>query len=105
VEVILENHLDGIIATNTTISRQGVSSLRASELGGLSGRPLRHRSTAKVRQISCLTQGRLPIIAAGGVMNAADVREKLDAGAILVQIYTALVYNGPGLIRQVLSSL
>lgn len=105
LEVILENQMDGVIATNTTISREGLRSSHGSEPGGLSGRPLRHPSTAIVRKITCLTKGRLPIIAVGGVMHAGDVREKLDAGAILVQIYTGLVYHGPGLVKNILTTL
>lgn len=105
LEVILDNQVDGVIATNTTISRESISSPHARELGGLSGRPLYQRSTAMVRQISCLSKGKLPIIAVGGVMNAAHVREKLDAGAILVQLYTGLVYHGPGLIKNIIASL
>jgi dihydroorotate dehydrogenase len=69
----------------------------------LSGEPLRQRSTQIVRQISRLTGGRLTIIGVGGVMSAAHVQEKLDAGASLVQIYTGLVYKGPGLVRQILT--
>lgn len=100
--VILDNHIDGVIATNTTISRENLSSPDANEPGGISGRPLRSRSTAMVRKIACLTGGKLPIIGVGGVMNAEDVREKLDAGAVLVQIYTGLVYQGPGLVKRIL---
>lgn len=101
--VILDNHMDGVIASNTTISRENVNSFHASEIGGLSGRPLRARSTAMVRKIYCLTNGSLPIVGVGGVMDAAHVKEKLDAGAVLVQIYTGLVYQGPGLVKRLLT--
>jgi dihydroorotate dehydrogenase len=95
----------GVIATNTTIARAGLRSIRAGELGGLSGRPLRERSTAVVDYIHRHTQGQLPIVAAGGVASARDVLEKLEAGACLVQIFTGLVYQGPGLARSILSDL
>jgi dihydroorotate dehydrogenase len=98
--------MDGIIATNTTVGREGVSDSRlASEAGGLSGISLRQRSTRMVAQIYQRTEGRLPIIGVGGVMSSRDAKEKLEAGASLVQVYTGLVYKGPGLIKEVLSGL
>ena len=103
LDAILSAGMDGVVATNTTTDRHGLWSPLASETGGLSGEPLRQRSTQIVRQISRLTGGRLPIIGVGGVMSAAHVQEKLDAGASLVQIYTGLVYKGPGLVRQILT--
>jgi dihydroorotate dehydrogenase len=93
--------MDGVIATNTTLSREGAHSSLAIEAGGLSGAPLEERSTQVVRQIYLRTAGKLPIVGVGGVMNANDARAKLDAGASLVQIYTGLVYAGPGLVRQI----
>lgn len=105
LQAILESGMDGVIAANTTIARQGVNSPLASESGGLSGAPLRQRSTEMIRQIHTWTGGRLPIVGVGGVMSAADAREKLDAGASLVQIYTGLVYAGPGLVRRILEGL
>ena len=101
LEVILSSGMDGVIATNTTLSREGASSSLAKEAGGLSGAPLNERSTQVVRQIYQRTAGKLPIVGVGGVMNADDARAKLDAGASLVQIYTGLVYAGPGLIKQI----
>jgi dihydroorotate dehydrogenase len=105
VGVILDAGLDGIVATNTTLSREGLRSPFAAEAGGLSGAPLHERSTSVVAQISRLSGGRLPIIAAGGVMDAASAREKLEAGATLVQVYTGLVYRGPGVVREILKEL
>jgi dihydroorotate dehydrogenase len=105
LDAILSSGMDGVVATNTTIDRHGLRSPLASETGGLSGEPLRQRSTSIVRQISRLTGGKLPIIGVGGVMSAAHVQEKLDAGASLVQIYTGLVYKGPGLVRDILTEL
>jgi len=98
----MERGMDGIVATNTTIERDGLLSANAVESGGLSGLPLRERSTAMVRQIWELTKGKLPIIGVGGVFNTDDMKEKLDAGASLVQVYTGLVYRGPGLARSIL---
>ena len=98
--------MDGVIATNTTISREGLTpSGIANEAGGLSGKPLRARSTQVIRQISQLTAQQLPIIGVGGISSAASVREKLDAGAVLVQVYTGLVYEGPGLVKRILEEL
>lgn len=92
--VIAEFGLDGIIATNTTLARPG-SFADVGQAGGLSGKPLRRRSTEIVNYISRATGGRLPIIAAGGVHDAESAGEKLDAGATLVQVYTAMIYEGP----------
>jgi dihydroorotate dehydrogenase len=92
--VIAEFGLDGIIATNTTLARPGSFS-DVGQAGGLSGAPLLRRSTQIVSYISRATEGRLPIIAAGGVTDEAGAAEKLDAGATLVQIYTGMIYEGP----------
>ena len=96
---------DGIIATNTTLARDGLSDARRGEAGGLSGRPLRRRSTELIAAIQHRTGGALPIIGVGGVATADDVRAKLDAGAAVVQLYSALVYGGPGLPGQILRGL
>lgn len=92
--VIAEYGLDGIIATNTTLARPG-SFASVNEAGGLSGGPLRQRSTAIVNFISRQTGGRLPIIGVGGITDVAGAAEKLDAGATLVQVYTGMIYRGP----------
>jgi dihydroorotate dehydrogenase len=106
VGTIMRAGMDGVIATNTTISREGLTpSSAANETGGLSGRPLRERSTQMVRQISRLSGGKLPIVGVGGISSATDVREKLDAGAVLVQVYTGLVYEGPSLVKRILQEL
>jgi dihydroorotate dehydrogenase len=105
VGAILEAEMDGIIATNTTLDRDGLRSRNRSETGGLSGRPLRERSTQVIHRIHALTQGNLPIVGVGGVFEARDVREKLEAGATLVQIYTGLVYRGPGIVCEILRGL
>jgi dihydroorotate dehydrogenase len=97
--------VDGIIATNTTLSREGLTGAARNETGGLSGRPLRRRSTEIIAYIHRQTGGRLPIIGVGGVATAADVREKLDAGAAVVQLYTSLIYGGPGLPGRILRAL
>ena len=91
---IAEFGLDGIIATNTTLERPG-SFARITQTGGLSGPPLRHRSTEIINYIARATGGRLPIIGVGGIKDAASAGEKLDAGATLVQIYTGMIFHGP----------
>jgi dihydroorotate dehydrogenase len=105
LEAIQRTGIDGVIATNTTISREGLRSPLASEPGGLSGAPLRQRSTDIVRKIAQRTQGKLPIVGVGGIASTADAREKLDAGAVLVQLYTGLIYEGPGLVKQIMKKL
>jgi dihydroorotate dehydrogenase len=100
--LLLSHEIDGVIATNTTLSRAGIETLpHANEAGGLSGAPLKHKATMVVRQLNAALKGRLPIIAAGGIMCAADAREKIEAGASLVQIYSGLVYRGPHLVREI----
>lgn len=101
--------LSGIVATNTTISRPASDNgdlVRIySETGGLSGRPLRERSTEVIRHLYTHSQGRLPIIGVGGVFNAQDAWEKITAGASLVQVYTGMVYEGPGIAREITQGL
>ncbi|MDQ5981240.1 MAG: dihydroorotate dehydrogenase [Verrucomicrobiota bacterium] len=92
--VIADLGLDGIIATNTTLARPGYFA-SVNEAGGLSGAPVRRRSTEIVNYISRSTGGRLPIIGVGGIMDEAAAAEKMDAGATLVQLYTGLIYRGP----------
>jgi dihydroorotate dehydrogenase len=103
---LLRHKLDGVIATNTTVSRAGVNGLaHAEEQGGLSGAPLREVSTTVIAKLARLLEGRVPIIGAGGVMSADDARAKLAAGASLVQIYTGFIYRGPQLISEILRAL
>ncbi len=104
--LLMKHRIDGVIATNTTLSRTGVETLPyAGETGGLSGAPLTRRATAVIRHLHAVLQGTMPIIAVGGVMCAADAKEKIDAGASLVQIYSGLIYRGPQLIREVAQAL
>jgi len=91
---IAEFGLDGIIATNTTLARPGFFAT-VEQAGGLSGKPLRKRSTEIINYIARSTGGKLPIIAVGGIHDAASAGEKLDAGATLVQIYTGMIFRGP----------
>jgi dihydroorotate dehydrogenase len=102
LQVATDVGLAGIIATNTTLTRPDLRSPHARESGGLSGAPLRTRSTAVIRSIQQRTGGTLPIIGVGGIFTAADVQEKLEAGATLVQAYTGFIYKGPGFVRQAL---
>ena len=94
LQVISDLKLDGIIATNTTLARPGALAA-VSEAGGLSGAPVRQRSTEIINYIARAMNGRLPIIGVGGIMNETAAGEKLDAGATLVQLYTGLIYRGP----------
>src|SRR5574341_1798768 len=101
LDAVIAHGLDGIIATNTTLSRDGLRTPApvCDEAGGLSGRPLRSRSTDIIRYIYRRTEGKLPIVGVGGVNSAAAALEKIRAGATLVQVYTGMVYEGPGLVR------
>ena len=105
LEVILRTGMDGVIATNTTLGRAGLRSARREEAGGLSGEPLRARSEAVLRQVVKRLDGRLPTVSAGGIMSPEDAKARLEAGAALVQIYTGLVYAGPGLVKDILQKL
>jgi len=105
VQVIEESGMDGIIASNTTTARPALRSPHRDQGGGLSGAPLSERALQVVRKVGELSGGRLPVIASGGILAAADARDALQAGASLVQLYTGLVYRGPGLVREILESL
>ena len=96
--------MDGVIAANTTLSREGLRTPLKDQAGGLSGAPVRDRSLEMVRRIVRSTGGSLPVIGVGGVMGGEDARRYLDAGAKLVQVYTGLVYAGPGLVKEIVSS-
>jgi dihydroorotate dehydrogenase len=102
VAAVEKFRLAGIVATNTTIDKTGLS---VQEEGGASGRPLTARSTEIIRTLHRLTGGRVPIIGVGGIFTAADAREKLAAGASLLQIYTGFVYEGPLIVRRICESL
>lgn len=96
---LMEHEMDGVIATNTTIGREGVEAFATSEeAGGLSGTPVFEKSTRVLRTLSQALGGKIPIIGVGGIMTAEDAVEKLRAGASLVQVYTGFIYHGPGLI-------
>ena len=99
--LLIKHHIDGVIATNTTMSREGVKNLpHGAEPGGMSGAPLRDRSTAVISQLAGELQGALPIIGVGGIMRGTDAAEKINAGAALVQIYSGLIYRGPALVTE-----
>lgn len=103
---LVESGMDAVIATNTTLDRSRVAGQpHAEEAGGLSGAPVRERSTEVVRGLANRLQGRLPIIGVGGIFSAEDAKEKLDAGAALVQVYSGLIYRGPGLIGDIVRGL
>jgi dihydroorotate dehydrogenase len=103
VEIVMETKIAGVIATNTTISREGLKSSNQlkNETGGLSGRPLTKRSTEVIRYLSTKSNKAFPIIGVGGIHSAADALEKLDAGASLIQLYTGFIYEGPALIKRI----
>ncbi|GAA5035091.1 dihydroorotate dehydrogenase (quinone) [Marivirga lumbricoides] len=105
VEIIMETKIAGVIATNTTISREGLetseSRLKAIGNGGLSGKPLAERSTEVIRYLHQKSNGAFPIIGVGGIMSPKDALDKLEAGASLVQLYTGFIYEGPGLIKKI----
>jgi dihydroorotate dehydrogenase len=105
VQVIGESGMDGIIASNTTTTRPALRSSHRDQSGGLSGAPLRERALHMIRKVCELSGGRLPVIASGGILSAADARAVLQAGASLVQLYTGLVYCGPGLVREIVERL
>jgi dihydroorotate dehydrogenase len=102
---ILDQGMDGVIATNTTLARDNLHSKHQGETGGLSGRPLTARSQAMLEKVVQRLDGRLPVISAGGIMSPEDARRRLDLGAALVQVYTGLVYTGPGLIKRIIRGL
>lgn len=105
LDIVQETRLDGVIATNTTIDRGGLTtdSKKVSDIGagGLSGQPLKDRATEVIRYLAQKTDGRLPIIGVGGIASPEDAVEKLQAGASLVQVYTGLIYSGPLLIKRI----
>ncbi len=104
--LLLAHAIDGVIATNTTVSREGVAGLpNCEETGGLSGAPLKSKATHVVAVLASEVGGTVPIIAAGGILSGEDALEKIEAGASLVQLYTGLIYRGPGLVDEVLKAL
>nr|WP_294815460.1 quinone-dependent dihydroorotate dehydrogenase [uncultured Sphingomonas sp.] len=106
IRTAIDNRVDALIVSNTTISRpEGLRSDFAGESGGLSGAPLRDLARAKLVEAREASGGELPLISAGGIDGADEAKRRLDAGAVLVQVYSALVYKGPGLIRDILSGM
>ncbi|MFK8256777.1 quinone-dependent dihydroorotate dehydrogenase [Erwinia sp. AnSW2-5] len=103
---LVRHNIDGVIATNTTLDRELVKGLKhAEEAGGLSGRPVQLRSTEIVRRLAQELQGRIPIIGVGGIDSLVSAREKITAGASLVQIYSGFIYKGPPLIKEIVTHL
>lgn len=105
IEIVDETKIAGVIATNTTISREGLQSVNKAEMGGLSGKPLTRRSTEVIRFLSEKSNKAFPIIGVGGIHTAEDALEKLEAGASLIQLYTGFIYEGPKLIKQINKAL
>ena len=106
IEIVRETGIAGVIATNTTINREGlISAENKNETGGLSGKPLTKRATEVIRYLKENSGNAFPIIGVGGIHTAQDAREKLDAGASLIQLYTGFVYEGPGLVKRICKSL
>ncbi|HVE48241.1 MAG TPA: quinone-dependent dihydroorotate dehydrogenase [Casimicrobiaceae bacterium] len=105
-KLVITKGIDGVIATNTTIARASVERMRhGDETGGLSGRPLKDRATEVVRRLARALDGAVPVIGVGGILSGADAKEKLDAGATLVQIYTGLIYRGPALVAECVDAM
>ena len=109
IELSLEIKLDGLVATNTTISRDGLnidqSQLASIGAGGLSGLPLKDKATEIVRYISTRSNGAIPIIASGGIFDGQNAKEKLDAGATLLQVWTGFIYEGPGIVKKICKAI
>ncbi|MBX2964469.1 MAG: quinone-dependent dihydroorotate dehydrogenase [Cyclobacteriaceae bacterium] len=109
IEILKETRMDGVIATNTTISREGLKSavdvVEQIGVGGLSGKPLRDQSNAVIKYLRAQLGSTYPIIGVGGIMSVEDALKKLKAGADLIQIYTGFVYEGPGFVKKILKSL
>jgi dihydroorotate dehydrogenase len=104
--LLMMHRIDAVIATNTTLVRDAVAGLpNADEAGGLSGAPVRAASTRVIRELARHLQGAVPIIGVGGILSGVDAREKIDAGAALVQLYTGLIYRGPGLVQECVRTL
>ena len=107
IDIVSDTKIDGVIATNTTIARNGLQSDSAicAEKGGLSGKPLSNRSTDVIRFLHTNSKGSFPIIGVGGIHTPQDAIDKLEAGASLLQIYTGFVYEGPGMVKRILKAL
>ncbi|NQZ21820.1 MAG: quinone-dependent dihydroorotate dehydrogenase [Colwellia sp.] len=105
-QCLIDNNIDGVIATNTTLSREGVEGLEhGDEQGGLSGAPVKDKSTEVIRLLAIALDNKLPIIGVGGIANGRDAQEKIAAGAKLVQVYTGFIYQGPELVKDIVDIL
>ena len=105
-EALLRHKIDGVIATNTTLDREVIHDMpHAAETGGLSGRPLQNKSTEIIRALHLYLKGQIPIIGVGGIDSAMAAREKILAGAELVQIYSGFIYNGPDLVKNIVNNI
>lgn len=103
---LIDNGIDGVIATNTTLSREGVEGLEfGDEQGGLSGQPVKDKSTQVIKLLSEALDNKLPIIGVGGIASSDDANEKLQAGASLIQVYTGFIYQGPPLVKNIVNGL
>jgi len=105
IEIIKATKIAGVIASNTTISRVGLTSVHKNEIGGLSGKPVKNRATEVIRFLSENSNKAFPIIGVGGIQSAEDAKEKLEAGADLIQVFTGFIYEGPNLVKQINKSL
>lgn len=105
IDIVSETKIDGVIATNTTISRDGLTSENKKEVGGMSGKPLAKRATEVIQFLSEKSNKAFPIIGVGGIHSASDALEKIDAGASLIQLYTGFIYEGPKLIKDINKAL
>ena len=106
VDSLIDNNIDGVIATNTTLSREGVEGLEhGEEQGGLSGAPVKDKSTTVIKLLSKALDNKLPIIGVGGIASSQDANDKLAAGASLVQVYTGFIYQGPPLVKEIVNGL
>jgi dihydroorotate dehydrogenase len=101
IDIVTSVKIDGVIATNTTLSREGLQSENKSEMGGLSGKPVTKKSTEVIRFLHEKSKNAFPIIGVGGIHSPEDAIEKLEAGASLVQLYTGFVYEGPGVVKRI----
>ena len=109
IEIVKQTEISGIIATNTTISREGIDyskeEIESFGAGGMSGKPERKRSTEVIKYLHDKSNGEIPIIGVGGIFDADDVKEKLEAGACLVELFTSFIYNGPACVKNILKKL
>ena len=101
IDIVTSVKIDGVIATNTTLSREGLHSKNKSEMGGLSGKPVTKKSTEVIRFLYEKSKNAFPIIGVGGIHSPEDAIEKLEAGASLIQLYTGFVYEGPGVVKRI----